>query len=270
LGSYRPFPVLESLAMLAALAVRTARVELGTGVLVLPLRNPVELAKTTATIDHLSGGRLVLGLAAGWYEKEFLAAGVPHRRRGHLVERNLDVLFRFWSGQEVNGEVDEMVFRRAVMLPPPVQRPRPRVLMGGYADKVLRRVGTLADGWLCYFYQAGDFAESWQRVRDHAEEAGRDPAALGNAHQLPICIDDRWEDADRRVREFVAGNFDEPEWSRATADSAIRGTPEQCREQIAEHVAAGLQHLILVPCDYLPDQVDAIAAEILPHVTAGV
>src|SRR5207245_8799654 len=84
LGSRRPFPVLDSLSTLAALSVRTERLRLGTGVLVLPLRNPTVLAKVTASIDQMSRGRLTLGVAAGWYEKEFEAVGVPHAERGRV------------------------------------------------------------------------------------------------------------------------------------------------------------------------------------------
>ena len=264
LGSARPFPVLDSLSVLAAMAVRTERIRLGTGVLVLPLRNPVELAKVTSTIDHLSGGRLVLGVAAGWYEKEFAAAGIPFRERGRLTEQGVDILQRFWREHEVSGEAGDMVFRRAVMLPKPLQTPAPVLLMGGYVDRVLRRVATKSDGWLTYFYKPVDFAVSWQKVLDYAGEAGRDPEQLKNASQLPICVADTYEEADRRVRDFIAGNFDEPEWSNATADSAIRGTPAQCAEQLAEHVAAGVQHLILVPWEYHHEQLDAIALDVVP------
>ena len=264
LGSARPFPVLDSLTLLGYLAAHTETVQLGTGVLVLPLRNPVELAKITSTIDHVSGGRLILGVATGWYEKEFAAAGIPFKRRGAISERNLEILYRFWQEHEVSGEADEMTFRRAVMLPKPVQEPRPTLLMGGYVDKVLRRVATKTDGWLSYFYKPEDFAESWAKVRRYAEEAGRDPDSLQNANQLPICVANSFEEADERIRAFIAGNFDEPEWSNATADSAIRGTPQQCAEQLAEHIGVGVQHVILVPWEYDSGQVEAIATEVLP------
>jgi alkanesulfonate monooxygenase SsuD/methylene tetrahydromethanopterin reductase-like flavin-dependent oxidoreductase (luciferase family) len=82
--------------------------------------------------------------------------------------------------------------------------------------------------------------------------------------QLPICVSSSYEDADRRARAFVAEYFDVAEWSESTPDSAIRGTPEQCAEQLAEHVAAGEEHIVLVPCDYALDQVERIAAEVLP------
>ena len=264
LGNRRPFPFLESMSTLAALATRTSTVTLGTGVLVLPLRNPVVLAKVAATVDLLSGGRLALGVAAGWYEREFQACGVPFRARGRLFERNLEVLDRLWRAPEVSGVWDELDLRGVVMLPPPASRPRPRVLIGGYVDRVLRRVATMGDGWLTYFYTAASFRTAWARVRDHAAEAGRDPDSLASVAQLPICVSSSFEDADRRVRAFVAEYFDVAEWSLSTPDSAIRGTPEQCAEQLAEHVAAGERHIVLVPCDYALDQVERVAAEVLP------
>ena len=264
LGNRRPFPFLEALATLAALATRTSTVTLGTGVLVLPLRNPVVLAKEAATVDLLSGGRLSLGVAAGWYEREFQACGVPYRARGRLFERNLEILDRLWREPEVSGVWDELDLRGVVMLPPPASHPRPQVLIGGYVDRVLRRVATMGDGWLTYFYRAQSFRSAWARIRDHAAEAGRDPDSLTNVAQLPICVSSSYEDADRRVRAFVAQYFDVAEWSQSTPDSAIRGTPEQCAEQLAEHVAAGEEHIVLVPCDYALDQVERIAAEVLP------
>jgi alkanesulfonate monooxygenase SsuD/methylene tetrahydromethanopterin reductase-like flavin-dependent oxidoreductase (luciferase family) len=122
----------------------------------------------------------------------------------------------------------------------------------------------MGDGWLTYFYSAQSFRSSWARIRDHAAAAGRDPDSLTNVAQLPICVSSSFEDADRRVRAFVAEYFDVAEWSQSTPDSAIRGTPEQCAEQLAEHVAAGEEHIVLVPCDYALDQVERIAAEVLP------
>jgi probable F420-dependent oxidoreductase len=264
LGTRRPFPFLESLSTLSALSMVTRSVRLGTGVLVLPLRNPVVLAKTTATVDRLSGGRLTLGLAAGWYQREFDACGVPFKQRGKIFERNLELLYAMWSGEPVTGDAGGIEFRNAVMLPPPVQRPRPQVLIGGYVDRVLRRVATRADGWLTYFYTADSFRRAWQKIGAFAEEAGRDPASLHNVAQLPVCVDASFEEADRKARAYIADYFDLPEWSESSADSAIRGTPEQCAEQLAEHFDAGVEHIALVPYAYDPEQVERIGAEVLP------
>jgi probable F420-dependent oxidoreductase len=262
LGSRQPFPCFEALTTLATLATHTRAMTLGTGILVLPIRDPALFAKQAATLHEISGGRLTLGLAAGWYEREFAATGTPYRERGKLFERNLEICYRLWGDDEVSGEWDDLRFRRVRMLPKP--EPRPRVLIGGYVDRVLRRVGTRSDGWLTYFYTADAFARSWAKIRDFAADAGRDPDELTNVAQLPICIDSSFETADRKVGPYLADHFDTPEWSDATPESAIRGTPEQCAEQIAAHIAAGVQHIALVPYRYEIEQVERFTAEVLP------
>jgi len=94
LGVEPAFPILDAVGVLTAIAARTHRVKLGTGVLVLPLRNPTLAAKALATLDAISHGRLILGVAAGWYAREFDAVGVPFKQRGRLVDRNLEILAR--------------------------------------------------------------------------------------------------------------------------------------------------------------------------------
>jgi probable F420-dependent oxidoreductase len=264
LGSKQPFPFLESLSTLAAIAVVTERAALATGVLVLPVRNPVVLAKVTSSLDQISSGRLILGVASGWYEREFEAVGIPFKDRGRIFLRNLEILERFWAEERVSGEADEMLFKNAVMLPRPYGERKPTVLIGGYVDRVLRRVATRSDGWLTYFYTAESFARAWEKIRRFAEEAGRDPDSLTNVAQLPICIDETYESADRRVREFLDRYFDMAPWSESTAESSIRGTPEQCVEQLAAHIRSGVRHIALVPWNYDPEQVERIAAELVP------
>jgi len=266
LGSGRPFPFFESLTTLTVLARETETVELGTGILVLPIRTAAILAKTAATLDIVSGGRLTLGMAVGWYEREFDACGVPFTRRGRIFEENLELLKAFWTGERVTGEARGIPFRNAIMLPPPAQRPRPRLLVGGYVDRVLKRVGEKSDGWLTYFYEPDPFERAWQKIRGYAEAAGRDPDELHNMAQLPLCIADSFEEADRRARQYIADYFDLPAWSESTAESAIRGTPEQCAEQIAQHAAVGVQHICLVPYGYEQEQVERFAAEVMPLV----
>jgi probable F420-dependent oxidoreductase len=267
LGARRPFPFLESLTTLSMVAARTHRITLGTGILVLPIREPAILAKTTATIQLASGGRLALGVAAGWYEREFHATAVSFGQRGQVFERNLDMLYRLWGEDDVTGEWDGRVLTHVRMLPLP--RPRPKLLIGGYVDRVLRRVATRSDGWLTYFYAPDSIAGAWSRIRGYAEQAGRDPDQLDLVAQVPLCIGSSHEEATRLAREYVGEYFDVPAWSEATPDSAVRGTPEQCAEQIAAYLRAGVRHLVFCPYNYETEQVQRLAAEVLPLV-AGI
>lgn len=262
LGSRQPFPQLEALTTLAVLASHTTTIELGTGILVLPIRDPALLAKTAATIQSVSQGRLRLGLAAGWYEREFDATGTPFKGRGRTFERNLEICMKLWTEEEVTGDWDDLSFRRVKMLPLP--QPRPQVLIGGYVDRVLKRVATLGDGWLTYFYTAEAFSESWRKIVRFAEEAGRDPGELRSLNQLPICIDSTMEKAQARSGPWLASYFDTPEWSDATPDSAICGTPEDCAEQLQAHIDAGVEEICLVPHEYDDEQMERFAADVLP------
>jgi alkanesulfonate monooxygenase SsuD/methylene tetrahydromethanopterin reductase-like flavin-dependent oxidoreductase (luciferase family) len=155
------------------------------------------------------------------------------------------------------------------MLPKPVRKPRPPVLIGGYVDRVLKRVATRSDGWLTYFYTPESFSSAWDKIISFAEEAGRDPSELTNVAQLPICIDASFEAADRKIKDFIARYFDVAPWSQSTPDSAIRGTVEQCAEQVQAQLDAGVRHICFVPNDYDEDQVERIAAELLPAVRGG-
>ncbi len=266
LGSKRAFPFLESLSTLTAVAMRTTRMQMGTGVLVLPLRNPVILAKTLSTLDHISQGRIILGMAAGWYEREFEACGVPFEKRGTSFVKYVQILKRLWTEDQVDGTFDGYTFQRAVMLPKPVQQPRPPMLFGGYVDVVLRRIVRHGDGWLTYFYSAESFGRTWRRILDLAAQHGRDPGELRNVHQLPIYVARSYEEADRGIREFIGRYFDVAPWSESTVDSAIRGTPDQCAEQLAAHLDAGLEHVVFVPYQYSLDQLEAIARDVIPRL----
>lgn len=267
LGSRQPFPQLEALTTLAVLASHTTTIELGTGILVLPIRDPALLAKTAATIQEVSEGRLRLGLAAGWYEREFDATGTSFKGRGQIFERNLEICMSLWTQEEVTGTWDDLSFRRVKMLPLP--NPRPQVLLGGYVDRVLKRVATLSDGWLTYFYTAEAFRESWRKISQFCEEAGRDPGQLHSLNQLPICIDSTKEKAQAKAGPWLASYFDTPEWSSATPDSAICGTPEDCAEQLQAHLDAGIKEICLVPHKYDNEQMERFAADVLPLLSLG-
>ena len=152
------------------------------------------------------------------------------------------------------------------MLPRPVQRPRPPILLGGYVDTVFKRIVRHGDGWLTYFYTPDSFRKAWARLHHLAREGGRDPAELRNVSQLPICVARTFEEADRGIREFIGRYFDVAPWSESTPDSAIRGTPDQCAEQLARHIQAGVEHIVFVPADYRTSQLDLIAREVIPRL----
>ena len=260
------FPILDSLSVLTAVAAHTERIRLGTGILVLPARNPVVLAKQLSTIDHISNGRLTLGVASGWYKREFDAIGVPFHKRGDIMDQNLDILTRLWQEDSVTGSYPPYELAEAVMSPKPVQKPRPPILIGGYVDRVLKRAGVVGDGWLTYYYTPEGFAKSWDKVRRFAEEAGRDPDTLRSINQLPIYIGKSRDDVKDLMQEWLTTEWDFAGWSDSTAASAVIGTVDDCVEQLQGHLDVGVQQITLVPYRFDMEQIEQIAEEIIPRI----
>lgn len=267
LGVDPNFPIIDSLTVLTGIAARTSRIKMGTGILVLPLRNPVALAKQLSSMDQLSAGRLVMGMASGWYKREFDAVGIPFEKRGKLMDENLEIMHRLWSEEMVTGQYMNHNISKAVMYPKPAQSPIP-ILIGGYVDRVLQRAATGGDGWLTYFYRAEDFKKSWAKIRNYAKEGGKDPDALLNASQLPIMVGKSKDAVRDDMMQWLNTEWDFPEHSDCSRESAIVGTVDECVEQLREHIDAGVQKIIFVPYKYQADQVETIAREIIPRLKA--
>ena len=268
LGVEPSFPIIEALSILTAIAARTQTLKLGTGVLVMPMRNPVILAKQLGSLDLISNGRVIVGTAVGWYKREFKAMGVDFHERGKIMERSLDIIKRLWTEDRVTEDFPPYSIKDAVMYPKPVQKPHPPILIGGYVDAVLRRAATKGDGWLTYYYTADSFATNWARIRGFAEEAGRNPDELISTNQLPICVGSRSK-VEAPMREWLQTDWDYASWSESTAESAIIGTVDECVEQLQKHVATGVDRLIFVPYRYQDAQLEIIAREIIPRLKKG-
>ena len=267
LGVDPHFPIIDSLSLLTAVAARTSKIKLGTGILVLPLRNPLVLAKQLSSMDQISNGRLVLGMASGWYKREFDAVGIDFHKRGKIMDQNLEILNRLWTEDQVSGDYPPHDMKNSVMFPKPVTKPRPPILIGGYVDAVLKRAALRSDGWLTYFYTPEGFAEDWAKVRGFAEEGGKDPDTLISTNQLPIIVGERSK-VEAEMNEWLATEWDFASWSKSTPDSAIIGTVDECVEQLQAHEDTGVDRIIFVPYKYRDDQVEAIAKEIMPKLKA--
>lgn len=174
-GDDAPMP--ESLAWLSFMAAATTTIKLATGVLVVPQRNPVVLAKTVATLDVLSGGRTILGVGSGWLEEEFRALGLPFEDRGDRTDEAIRVMRALWTEDVASFEGRFTSFDEVYVRPLPVQRPVP-IVVGGHSPRAARRAGELGDG---FFPASADFTilpERIRQAREHAERVGRDPDAL--------------------------------------------------------------------------------------------
>ncbi|MDQ6876001.1 MAG: TIGR03619 family F420-dependent LLM class oxidoreductase [Actinomycetota bacterium] len=169
----------DPVTALAFVAGITTRIRLGIAVVNLPFYAPIVLAKALTTLDIVSAGRLDVGLGLGWAREEFQATGVPYERRGSRAEEFVDCLKSIWTEPEVEFAGEFYEVPRCRVEPKPVQQPHPPLLLGGGADRALRRAGRIADGWISS--SRADLATigvSIEVVRAAARDAGRDAGAL--------------------------------------------------------------------------------------------
>jgi alkanesulfonate monooxygenase SsuD/methylene tetrahydromethanopterin reductase-like flavin-dependent oxidoreductase (luciferase family) len=234
----------EPLLALAAAATVTERIALVTSILLAPLRaNAALLAKETATLDRLSGGRLVLGLAVGGRADDFEASGVDLKGRGRLFDRQLETLRAVWSGERGIG-------------PEPVRPGGPPLVIGGTSDAAIRRVVEHRAGWISggggvHAFQAGS-----ARVLDAWEAARREGRPRLRALAYYALGPGAREAADTYLQHYYG--FLGPVAAQI-AGGALVGE-ERVHEAVGEFAAAGCDELILFPCSTAPDQVDRLAA----------
>jgi probable F420-dependent oxidoreductase len=192
---------LEPLTALSFLAARTDGIRLGTNILVAALRRPVVLAKTTATLDVLSGGRLDLGVGVGWQREEYEAAGLSFDERGRLLDHTLEVCQTLWREPRAAHESDELRFEAIHMMPKPAQAGGVPIWVSGTVNpRVVRRLARFGAGWIPWGPAAADPATGIAQMRDALAAHGRDSADLQVVGTLPVVrTDDGALDVDRTM-----------------------------------------------------------------------
>lgn len=220
----------EAWSVLAAVAAVTERVELGPLVAALPFHHPALLAKQAATVDEISGGRLVVGVGAGWNETEFRAFGVPYERRVDRFAEGFEILRRLLAGERVDHRGEFYHLDGAELLPPP--RPGgPPLMIGSNGRRMLSVALPLVERWNSWFADFGNrpagLAGLLERIDRACVEAGRDPVTL-----------------ERTVAVLV--KFDDEPSARSAESDPIRGKPRQMAEVLAEIAALGVAEVQLV------------------------
>jgi probable F420-dependent oxidoreductase len=176
----------EPFVLFGYLAGLTKRIELVTGVIILPQRQTVLVAKQAAALDVLSGGRLRLGIGIGWNPVEYEALGENFKNRGRRSEEQVDVMRKLWTQELVTFEGEWHKITDAGLNPPPIQRPIP-IWFGGGHDQTLRRVARLGDGWFPLLAPDDKCRAMIEKIRAYTREAGRDPRSVGIEGRIMIC-----------------------------------------------------------------------------------
>jgi alkanesulfonate monooxygenase SsuD/methylene tetrahydromethanopterin reductase-like flavin-dependent oxidoreductase (luciferase family) len=232
------------------LARRVPEVRLGTLVFCEALRPASVLAKSLATLDRLSGGRLDIGLGAGWYEPEYDAIGMampPPGRRLDRLEEAVAVVQGLLSGDAFSFDGVHHRAERARSLPAPVQQPRPRVFVGGKGDRLLRLVAEHADGWnTCWTWTPDGYRERLDVLDAACARIGRDPATVWRSLGLYTLCGENEQDLTRRFERMVAEAPPGVVGGDLEAFRAARlvGTVDEVREQAATWAGLGVETLI--------------------------
>ncbi len=167
---FHPINIIEPMALLTCAATVTSRIRLGTAVYLFVLRNPVLAAKTFATLDYLSEGRLTLGISLGGRDNEFEPLGVSMKRRVSRFEEGLALMRKLWTERDVSFHGRYYNMDNVNVDPKPVQKPSIPIIMGGNADPVFKRAAQEADGWVAGGAGTAEgFGGSWQKVRGYAQ-----------------------------------------------------------------------------------------------------
>lgn len=276
-GPDAPQGSLDPLTTLAALAVRTERVRLGTLVLSASFRHPAILAKAATAIDLVSGGRLELGLGAGWYEREYAAFGYAFGSAGErfaALEETLEVLVRLLPGGPASYEGERLRLSGAFNHPKPAQAPRPTIWLGGKGGRrLLDLVARLADGWnTAWRWTPEAYGERAAAARAACERVGRDPATLRLSLGLFTVLGEDEADLGRRyarMAERLPAGVATAMPLEVLRRECLAGTPEQALERLARFAELGVEELIVSPAPIwfsLPDpsMLDLVAEALIP------
>jgi probable F420-dependent oxidoreductase len=257
-----PAMMLEPLSALAMAAARTRTMKFGMSVLIMPARNPVLLARSLATIDFLSGGRMLPAFGLGLEDpREQEAAGIPRAERAARVEEATRLLRRLWTEDEVTHHGRFYHLTGATVRPKPKQAALP-VWFGGRSDAALRRVGAIGDGWLASAVSPDEVAVMAPRIREHAAAAGR---TIDDDHYGVIVP--YWITDDSTALERVAPTMLRLRPDASPVNYAAVGSAAHCRDLIRRFIDAGASKFVmrpLCPPAETDEQLDRLAEEVLP------
>ena len=275
---------MEPVSSLALVAGATRRITLGTGILVLPLRDPVLTAKMIANLDAASGGRVIFGAGVGWDEREYSACQVPKGTRGRRMDEMLAIIKGLWTEDVFSYRGQIFNIPEVRLLPKPVQKPHPPIWIAGgtvpagtsghitkskgyVAERSTQRAGRLGDGFMTAYRSSPGvdmscLVESWAMVCRAARAAGRDPAQIRFAHQdhLHIALDATPDRLRAMLARFSHNSYE------ATAPIYLMGTPEDLIPRIQARIDTGVQELTFNLLAPDPNQLDLFVKYIRPDL----
>jgi len=257
-------PSLEPIELLTFAAAATRRLRVGAAVLLTALRTPLHTAKSLATLDQLSGGRLDVGVGLGGQPAVYPAFGLSAERRAARFAEGVTLMKRLWTEPRVTFDGEFYRLKDLPMEPKPRQRPHPPIWFGGHHPDALRRAVVLGDAFMgAGSASTATFAAEVAQLRRTLEEARRDPATFPVAKRVYIAVDDDRAKAGRRLTEWFGGFYHRPQLAE---EVSVWGSAEQCAEGLRAVEAAGARMLMLNPVFDDEEQLERFAAELAPRL----
>jgi probable F420-dependent oxidoreductase len=255
-------PTLDPVELLTWASAVTTRMRLGSAVLLTALHNPVHLAKSLATLDHLSQGRLVVGVGLGGNPGVYPAFGLSSDRRAARFSEGIRLMKRLWTEPRVSVTGDFWTLRDVTMEPKPVQKPHPPIWFGAHHPNALRRTVELGQGFLgAGSLSTAKFADEVKLLHGFLCEAGRDPATFPIGKRVYLAIDNDRQRAGKRLTEWFGGFYGRPQMAE---EVSVWGSRDDCLAGLKAVVAAGARLLLLNPVFDEMEHLEQLASEIGP------
>lgn len=249
-------PTFDPVVCLSVMAAATSRVRLASQVLVLPLRHPVQVAQSFASLDVLSGGRIELGVGVGGeWPGEYAAVGIDPRTRGRRADESLQVVRALWDGEAVSFAGEHFRLEGTRLGLRPVQGGHPPIVVGGRSEAALERAARLGDRWDGIFFDPVTYARRAALLRELAAGAGRE---VGTGLVLWGCVGPPRAEARRRIADTLERFYQLP--FERFARSALWGDLDDCRARIEELAAAGATDISVIPVGDPDEELEALGA----------
>ena len=265
-------PVSNSLIALSIAAGATSKIKLMSTVVLLPLYQPMVLAKLTSVLDVASDGRYHMGIGIGGeFPKEFEACGIPVKQRASRSNEALEVIKKLWTEKNVTFEGRYTKFSGVTIAPHPVQKPHPPIWVAGRKEPAMRRAARYADGWIPYMYTPEMLHESLEKIDRFGREAGRDMSQFRPGLFIFASVYADREMAREQAAKALGGTYSQ-DFSKIAGRYTLYGNPEDCRKRLKEYVDAGARTVLISwACRHedIDQNMKLVAEEIAPAFRQG-
>ena len=262
-GILNPNFVLEPVSYIAHLAALTEKIRFGISVIILNHRNPIQLAKELATVDHLSKGRLTVGFGLGSGTSLYPAFGIGQEKRVARFEEAMKVMTTLWTEERVTLDGRFWKLDNQGMQPRPLQKPRIPVFLGGHSEPAMRRAIRLAGGWMA----AGSTGNEESlvdlgRMHGYLKDAGVDPKSFWLSKRIYIAV----EDDRAKAREKLSAALSYQYAGRDQSHVGLAATPSEAVDWLGRFIDAGVDHILLNPCYEHESQMEILASKVVPQL----